>query len=59
MSEIFMCYIFTMEECDKEYHVSYRVEQIVLMQKIISYSPSHEFEIGLYLNFGKWWNVKF
>jgi hypothetical protein len=54
-----MCYIFTMEECDKEYHVSYRVEQIVLMQKIISYSPSHEFEIGLYLNFGKWWNVKF
>jgi hypothetical protein len=24
--EIFMCYIFTIEEWDKECHVSYRVE---------------------------------
>jgi hypothetical protein len=29
------------------------------MHKIISNPPSHEFEISLYLNFGKWWNVKF
>jgi hypothetical protein len=29
------------------------------MNKIISHAPPHEFEIGLYLNFGKLWNVKF
>jgi hypothetical protein len=26
MSEIFMCYIFIVEELDEECHVSYRVE---------------------------------
>jgi hypothetical protein len=29
------------------------------MHKIISYPPPHEFEIGLCMNFEKWWNVKF
>jgi hypothetical protein len=34
------------------------------MHKIISHPAPHEFEphefeIGLYLNFEKWWNVKF
>jgi hypothetical protein len=29
------------------------------MHKIMSHPPPHEFEIGLYLNFGKWWNHKF
>jgi hypothetical protein len=29
------------------------------MHKVISHLPPHEFEIDLYLNFGKWWNVKF
>jgi hypothetical protein len=29
------------------------------MHKIISYPPPYEFEITLYLNFGKWWNAKF
>jgi hypothetical protein len=29
------------------------------MHKIISYTPPYEFEIDLYLNFGKWWNDKF
>jgi hypothetical protein len=29
------------------------------MHKIISHPPPHEFEIDLYLNFAKWWNVKF
>jgi hypothetical protein len=29
------------------------------MHKIISYPPPYEFEIDLYLNFGKWWNAKF
>jgi hypothetical protein len=29
------------------------------MHKIISHPPPHKFEIGLYLKFGKCWNVKF
>jgi hypothetical protein len=29
------------------------------MHKIISHPPIYEFEIDLYLNFVKWWNVKF
>jgi hypothetical protein len=29
------------------------------MHKIIFHPTPHEFEIGLYLNFEKWWNVKF
>jgi hypothetical protein len=29
------------------------------MHKIISYPLPYEFEIVLYLNFGKWWNAKF
>jgi hypothetical protein len=28
------------------------------MYKIISHPSPHEFDIDLYLNFGKWWNVK-
>jgi hypothetical protein len=28
------------------------------MHKTISHPPPREFEIGLYLNFVKWWNVK-
>jgi hypothetical protein len=59
MSEIFVCYIFTIKKWDEEGNVSYRVEKILLMHKIIFHPPLLEFEIVLYLNFGKWWNVEF
>jgi hypothetical protein len=29
------------------------------MDKIICHPPPHKFVIGIYLNFEKWWNVKF
>jgi hypothetical protein len=29
------------------------------MHKIIFHPKLHEFEIELYLNFKKWWNIKF
>jgi hypothetical protein len=54
MSYIFMCYIFSIEEWNEECHVS-----ILLIYKIISYPSPYEFEIDLYLDFGKWWNAKF
>jgi hypothetical protein len=31
----------------------------MIIYKINFYLSPYEFDIGLYVNFGKWWNVKF
>jgi hypothetical protein len=60
MWETSICYIFTIEEWAEECLISCRLETYIsLTYKIISHAPPYEFEIGLYLRFEKWWNVKF
>lgn len=57
-----MCYISTIEERAEENVISCRVEtqtSDIKDDKINFHSSSYEFKIGLYLNFGKWWNDKF
>jgi hypothetical protein len=59
MLKISMCYIFTRGVTQKVSCNLQSKKQILLIHKIIFHPPLHEFEIDLYLNFGKWWNAKF
>jgi hypothetical protein len=56
--EIFICCIFTIQEWGKDNLIIYTAKTILLIYKIISHTPHHEFEIYLHISFGKQWNVK-
>jgi hypothetical protein len=56
---LLMCYISTIGERVKEHGISCKIETWHGKHRINFYLPSCEFEIGLYVNFGKLWNVKF
>jgi hypothetical protein len=58
--EILMCYVSTVGERVEEHVVSCKLETCSMMiHKINFHLSPYEFEIGLYVNFEKLWNIKF
>jgi len=56
---LYVLYFYHRREGVEERVIVLQSRNIEWWYRINLYLPPYEFEIGLYMNFGKWWNVKF